>query len=279
MNKIPVYYHIPKCGGTYLLNIMRGWCDRQGKKESVDIKTITIQKENRIVYRVFSIFTGNSKYVICTSRRDLLCNLEEYVQSKGISDKIFFVIVEPDADWTNLIQDLSLQNYDLSHFLILREPFSRTRSLFNYLNKDESAHEVTHNTIAKDFQEFLESYQYEDSFVIRKFASIDYKKPINQDDYKQVLEYFKSINMQVGNMTNIMETFNKILTSCNMFNINVKNISNDYFVNNQKLIRNQTDYLENRQLEDFPQVTIDFFKDRTKFDQRLYDHYANITQT
>ena len=145
------------------------------------------------------------------------------------------------------------------------------------MNQDESLHEETHGKIIKDFKKFLESYQYEDSFVIRKFVKTDNRKPISQDDYKQVLEYFKSINMQVGNMTNLIETFNKVLSLCGMFNIDINSIKNDYFKNNQKKIRNQTDYLEHRELEDFPQTTIDFFKDRTKFDQKLYDHYANIT--
>lgn len=270
-NKIPVFYHIPKCGGTYILNIIRGWCARQEKVDNISIKAISIKKDGKIAYRLCSMLDGDSS--------DIICNLSEYMQFKKTSDKIFFAMVEPDGHWTNFVQDLSLQNYDLSHFVILREPFSRIRSLFNYLNQDESLHEELHNKIIKDFNAFLESYQYEDSFVIRKFVKLDNRKPINQDDYKQVLEYFKSINMQVGNMTNIMETFNKVLDSCNMFNIDVKSIKNDFFKNNQKQIRNQTDYLENRQLEDFPQSTIDFFTERTKYDRMLYDNYVNITQT
>jgi hypothetical protein len=271
MNKIPVFYHIPKCGGTYLFNIMRGWCDRQEKIDNISIKTISIKKESTISYRLYSTFDGDSK--------DIICKLSEYVQSKKTSDKIFFAIVEPNGNWTNFIQDLSLQSYDLSHFVILREPFNRIRSLFNYLNKDESIHEKTHHSISKDFKTFLESEEYEDSFVIRKFVDITESESINQSHYEKVLQYFDQINMNVGDMKDIVEVLNKTLCSCGMQSLNIDRmkINNPYFVQNQKTIKNETEYFDNRDLEDFSQQTIDFFTERTKYDRMLYDNYANIT--
>ena len=270
-NKIPVFYHIPKCGGTYLFNIMRGWCDRQEQIENVNIKTISIKKYDKISYRLYSTFNGDSK--------DIICNLEEYVQLKGISDKIFFVMVEPDGNWTNFIQDLKLSNYDLAHCMVIREPFSRTKSIFNYLNQDESIHETTHHCIAKDFKEFLESYQYEDSFAIRKFVEITESEHIDENHYKKALQHFDQINMNVGDIKDIVWTWNQTLYSCGMRPINIERmkINNPYFVENQKKIKNQTEYFDNRNLEDFPRKTIDFFTERTKYDRMLYDNYVNIS--
>lgn len=270
-NKIPVFYHVPKCGGTYILNLIRGWCARQEKVDNISIKAISIKKEGKIAYRLCSTLDGDSS--------DIICNLSEYMQLKKTSDKIFFAMVEPDGHWTNFIQELSLQNYNLSHFVILREPFSRIKSLFNYLNKDESIHEITHNRISKDFKEFLESYQYEDSFVMRKFVNIADREPIDENHYAKALQYFNQINMNVGCMKDIVGVLNKTLYSCGMQPLNIDRIkiNNPYFVQNQKTIRNQTEYFDNRNLEDFPRETVDFFTERTKYDRMLYNKYADIT--
>ena len=165
MNKIPVFLHIPKNTGTYVLGwtmtlfryygIARGWNDKVGW--NYNFRRILLQYGGKqiatlFVYDPYKVRESNSAFVQHHTHE--YCNiveLQDYLEElKNEKLTLFSVIIE-DAGIQfikeNLYKDICEQNnsYPL-YYTIFRDPYNRALSMYHYITRSKSAHEL-HTTL------------------------------------------------------------------------------------------------------------------------------------
>ena len=210
-------------------------------------------------------------------------SLEEfmsYLQQDGVF--IFAVLIEPLNSgssfckseligWEDSIEFIdkvcAMYNRQRINFIGLREPFSRAISLFNYIKSSDSDHEVFQDEIVSStFEEYIESKELEDSWLIRQLLCLNWSEPIEEVHYNTAIEKLKSFYVkpidQIDSL--IEEVFNKSY-----------NLSRKECVKRSEVISknqaSQTDILR------FDQLSPDLkqkFIDRTEWDKKLYDYFT-----
>jgi hypothetical protein len=148
----------------------------------------------------------------------------------------------------------------------LREPFDRCQSLYSYITSSSSNHEPTHGTIKfKTFEEYLNSYQLEDSWLIRNLINIPDSREITEEDYYQacfILDQFKIKDISKTDFL-INEAF------IEYYNIDQSIIINDL----SKIKKNETLNKQKICFSELNEETKMTFLRRTEFDRRLYKKY------
>lgn len=158
--KIPVFYHIPKCGGTYVITKCLSIFRHQTNK----ISTIHIKNENeKIVFRCFISSKNPGRFTV---------KYQENCFDKYLEDILFIAVTGHGIP----LSKASLKNIFAKHeFLILRNPFDRIQSLYNYVTSEASQHEATYKTISSsNFKEFISTKpDYEKNWVAKQFSLSD----------------------------------------------------------------------------------------------------------
>jgi len=167
MRKIPVFLHIPKNAGTYVLGwtmtLFRYYAEKmhlQRDKNTnrwLSLRRILLQYEGKqiatlFVYDPYKVRESNSAFVQHHTHE--YCNiveLQDYLEElKNEKLTLFSVIIE-DAGIQfikeNLYKDICEQNnsYPL-YYTIFRDPYKRALSMYHYITSSKSAHEL-HTTL------------------------------------------------------------------------------------------------------------------------------------
>lgn len=287
MRKIPVFLHIPKNAGTYVLGwtmtlfryygIARNWNDRVGW--NYNFCRILLQHESKqiatlFVYDPYKVRENNRNFVQHPTNE--YCNIVELqnfleeLKNKKIT--LFSIIVE-DAGIQfikeNLYKDICKHNnsYPL-YYTIFRDTYNRSESLYNYINSSKSSHEPTHNAIkSKSFSEYLNSYELEDCWLIRKLTNITDNEIINEEIFNRacaILDEFK-----IKDIKHTDELISDVFTEC--YNISQNIVDN----NDRNVFRNSTSS-DTFGFGDLDEKTKNAFLTRTEFDRKLYTKYCPI---
>ena len=129
----------------------------------------------------------------------------EFIQNETAF--IFSVLIEPRNSGSSFIQSsligwednlqfiqklCTFYNRKPINFLTLREPFSRANSLFHYLISSDSDHELVRDEVhAKTFEEYIDSNELQDSWLVRQLLSLGWHEPINQTHYDLAIKNLK----------------------------------------------------------------------------------------
>jgi hypothetical protein len=287
MNKIPVFLHIPKNAGTYVLGvtmelfrhygISKGWRNKIGW--NLNLRRILLQKNGTQIATLFvhdpeEVRNNNEIFKPHNSHR--YCNLLDAGDLKEISLKnkptLFSIIIEAEGAKlikTGLFDSLCNQNNsDAAYCTILREPFDRCQSMYSYITSSSSSHEPTHGAIKfKTFEEYLNSYQLEDSWLIRNLINIpDSNREITEEDYEQacfILNRFK-----IKDITSTNSLIDDVFFQC--YEIDTNTIKNELNTFNKNVTLNKQKFY----FDQLNEKTKQFFLNRTKFDRRLYDEFC-----
>jgi len=289
-NNLPIFLHIPKNCGTYILSCMMSalrWTgiinghDKQCSNEEWRLKfrRLLVKENNKIILTVF-IYDNNEIHKTDSSFIKDTGNV--FVDSISLSNflviltlkkiQLFSVMIESEGMKyyrESLIENISkILNRNLTYFTVLREPFSRAYSMYTYLQGDQSTHEPTHNAINSiTFYDYLKSSQLEDSWLIRELVGIDVTQELNEDMFVnacEVLDTFK-----ITDVNNIDSLFNNIFKE--VYDFEFINIPDTHkFINSNKtdVTIKITFNLLNEELKQT-------FQERTKFDEMLYSKYCN----
>lgn len=209
--KIPVFYHIPKNAGTYVsdwfmiafrhyrrthTDWLVSYC-----KEKETIKCLRIIKDK---FTIAKFIVGDPSY-LCDTNSDLFiaCSNSEFnIDLKDLTsellDNLFLFGIIIEGRGFKLKEELlsPLKKYTLHQFLILRDSFSRTQSLYSYITSVNSKHEFTHGLIkAPTFESYVLSQQLEDSWLIRQLAKLDDPFPLNETHLNKTIDIMKSFNV------------------------------------------------------------------------------------
>jgi hypothetical protein len=286
MNKIPAFLHIPKNAGTYVLSwtmklfryyaISNSWNNK--KNWNLALRRILLQNEDK--QQIATVFAydpegiTNSNENFRQHETDKYCNYVNVksflTELKNKKIQIFSLIVEgrgvyllKENFWEDMLQSIGGTPV---FYTVFRNIYDRTESLYNYINSDNSKHEQTHNSIKSNtFEEYIKSYQLEDSWLIRALTKTSDYESIDEfkfDEACQVLDKF-----QISDITNVDNLFNKIFNEC--YGIDQSIVpSKDTDINKNSTVKERFDY---NKLNEETKTT---FLRRTEFDRRLYTKYC-----
>jgi len=304
---IPAFYHVPKNAGTYYISMMllffrkfrrmykQRWIDVQGLKNKTNktvesIKNIEIyddEDDTMILARVLmadplhstldtSLFSSGSKF----QTGYLKTTLSNCSKIKWSNFFLFSVVIEADGF---VIDDKILKifrdsfvngkrtNIKYLKHLILRNPYARARSFFNYITSDKSKHERTHGKIVySTFKEYLQSLHIEDSWIIRVMCNMPDQEGIEDfhcEFVKDILAEFK-----VYDISDTDDLLDDVFESC--YGISTSDIPEEWSVN---IVKNTSNHktAEKVEISDLSEdVRAAFFK-RTHHDYLIYESCLN----
>jgi hypothetical protein len=277
-HQIPVFYHVPKNAGTYVSDWMlvafrhyrRTYTDwiNAFSLEQDSIKCLQITSNGFVIAK---LLIGDPNYFCETltvfhkkhSKTEWDIDVSNVTKELLASVFLFGVIIEARGfcSHTELIN--LVKNYNLYRFIILREPFSRAQSVYNYLTSNLSAHERTHGKIkSPTFEDYVLSEQLEDSWIIRNFNYVDNSTALNENLYQQTIKTLEQFHVFFIEYTD--KGLQEVFLTCYGFDITqIKKREWDIFTKNETTNKK----IKFEQLSLKAQTT---FKTRTYWDERLF---------
>lgn len=204
---IPCYYHVPKTAGTYIFSKMVQYLRilnvENSKKYNwpkictlrIDIvdggqlATIFLADPNNVIKEKLNYDLGQNAFPITI-------NLIQYYAMPFDELDIISLIIQPAGFKIHDFIKNPLKEYNLINFMTLREPISTSISFFNYLNSDESAHEITHRSIPSDFEEYVNICLTGDSWIIRQLGNVNKNTVLAQKHLEEVYVKIKDFNFE-----------------------------------------------------------------------------------
>ena len=281
--KIPVFYHIPKNAGTYVSDwflvafrhYRRTYTDwlKTRTSEWDTIKSIQIVENGFIIARVLvgdpeHFCDDNPNLFIKYSNAQFDTDLKSL--TKEFFDNIFlFGIIIEGRGFMLKEEILNLfGKYILHEFLLLRDSFSRTQSLYNYIKSSSSKHENTHGLIkSPNFESYIMSEQLEDSWLIRQFAKIEDQIPINECHFNTTIDTLTSFKLY--SIKDVEQAIRDTFLECYDFDI-----QSIILKSWDTVTKNETNEKKIK-FEELPKNTQLVFLERTYWDNKLYNTFLN----
>lgn len=268
---IPVFYHIPKNSGTYLYNCILGEIRKINKNAHV-IRVIDGQHIlAKIVINSDLSFFGDKLTPI--NNTNIARNLNVSDLTEDLLENLTVIFVSVEARGFRRLNDslkslFSFLSKSVLHkFIILREPFSREQSLYNYLTSEKSKHEQTHNIFkSPSFEEHVMSKQLQDSWIIRVLSDIPAgTTTLTEEHFNKACNFLETMETYDINQTD--KAIQDVLSKCfNVTNFDPHKISS---VNTNKNTYNKIK---------FDELSLDTqkkFNDRKYLDIQLYTRFVN----
>ena len=286
--KLPVFFHIPKNAGTYVSStvwhMMHYYCYVKlwrfyDKSESLikgSMKGLSIVNDKNLkMFQVYGYDHGSEpeRY-----REDY--SLNEFIDYYNNNPfELFAIIVESTgfSSYSSILNKLS--GFNFVQFAILRDPFKRERSTFNYIKSDASNHERNARELKQkinytSFNDYLNSYQVSDSWLVRLFINVDNNEELTDKHFElicRILDKFKLCDIK--DTDNII---NRVFMEC--YGININDIF-PYIHTDQaeEYIQKNKNNISGSVKEEIDEDTLKKFKERAKYEYRIYNRYTKTT--
>lgn len=272
---IPVFFHIPKNAGSFVLNRFFVYSLAFNKTKYNLNKRIDILKDGKVSYRLVVIDShgecDNNKVFNQKTTRNYELSINDL--SKELLDKfyVFSLIICGDGfnSYRSEIYPALPEHRDKHEFITFRESFSRAESFYFYLRSENSEHENLHGQFNHvTFDEYLSSYQVEDSWCIRFFTKLDNDKDISEKEFNFVcgliddmkVVYYKDIDSY------LYKLFKNIYDIDALEHKKIFDVREVY--DNKNKDKTKTDKLDVNALKTF--------NERTYWDQKLFNKYVKL---
>jgi len=282
MRKIPVFFHIPKNAGTYVSDSMlsalryyrRTYTDwlKSTTEEYNSIKFLQITRSGFVIAKfLIGDPSGFCKTVVNFDKKhsDIEWDIDINNLPIDLFEKVFLFGVVIEAGGFRNFRDILkiISNYDLYKFIILREPFARAQSLYNYITSASSLHEKTHSLIKSEtLEDYILSSQLEDSWLIRNLTNMHDSVGVGEIHYNEacdILDSFAVYDIKDANMA-VFDSF------CNCYYADVKKTD---LMHLEHISKNET-LSKKIKLEELPDQVGCVFEARTYWDRMLYKKYC-----
>jgi len=184
MRPLPVLLHVPRSGGTY-----------------ITAKILQIARQDPHYSNVY-YETGNDFHY-------------RFLTDEAASDKTYLHVIESSGfrGYKEYLSDL-YPNQEFKYYMILRNPFDRLYSLYNYLKSSKSHNEKTHKAISYEtFDDWIINGDGSDfNWIIKSMMSLPTGSKIEQKHYFKTFHEIKKIN--VYDMNNIETCIKDICRTC-----------------------------------------------------------------
>ena len=301
---LPVFYHIAKNAGTYTLSWMMMLCRVYSIEMGCRLKPgWTSDRIRRSIVNI-----GGHKQLTCViyTPTDVHINNEHFKSSPngdGSSDcvdlghfveaiesgeiQVFSVSIDPvgwgSADMAlpddyshgysqhrqalQLIQQAT-DHVHLLNFTILRDPWRRAQSMYNYLTTNASAHEPNHGAIqAENIITYIQSDELEDSWFIRNLLNLSDDTIIEPKHLTACDQYLR--HWRIKSIQNTDQLIDEVFHGAyGVMRSDVEAEVVDVWRNNTP----NKIKLEFNELDDQIQQK---FLDRTYWDRKLYERYCD----
>lgn len=291
-NHMPVFHHIAKNAGTYVLSWMMMLCRKYnliiGKNE---IPGWTSKRIRRSIV----LLDDGRQLTCCIHTPTDVANTNNAFQSRPESDEVtdyielepfiaaiasgdvevFSISIDPVAPGLAVsrlaidkIMSASKRDHQLN-FTVLRNPYERCKSLYNYLKSNDSKHEPTHDSIvSENFLDFLVSEEVEDSWFIRNILDMpDHQviEPYHLTLAHEWLQYFR-----ISNMSGVDALIDNVFHGC--YGIMQSNVEPSVVASHVN--KNKTPKKVTYKFSDLDPKAQQTFLDRTYWDRKLYNRYC-----
>ena len=291
---VPTFIHIPKNAGTYVLswfhlfnklysiklqkNQSSDWSDSNIRRHIVELKN------NKQLTCCVYVNNYNINATEIDSNTDSIA-LEDFVSALHNEDlDLFSISINPigtgmseSFEAVDLI--CSAINISPCYFTIFREPFSRAKSLFEYLTSPNSSHESTHDLYKlKDFNNYITSYYVEDSFIIRHILSLSNLVSIepmdvilNENHFLRCSEVLERV--RVFDIDNTDSAINEIMGIC--YGLQQCDIKQHFGSDLNSFINfNHTKYKNDYKFSYLNKSQQNSFLSRTYWDRKIYERFV-----
>jgi hypothetical protein len=281
-NSLPVFHHVAKNAGTYVLGWMLFLATKYFGKNIDSCKVIRVILNSGKSLSFVSCFNEDcdqekyklkvlSESAVQTNQASFL----ELLKDKQI--KIFSASIDPfgapgwyrEKEYLQEIQQfLGLDH--LLHFMVLRSPYNRAQSLFNYISGDDSSHEISHKLYrSKNFIEFLSSRELEDCWVIRNLLDLNDNQPILPEHFfsccNNYFQYFA-----IEDISNVDALIDRVFLT--VYGID-QNAGNKEKLKNI-IGKNPSTYHQKIAFEELPEEAREAFLHRAYWDIKLHERYC-----
>jgi hypothetical protein len=265
MQKLPVFFHIPKNAGTYIynrsFNIVKQLVNTKQKTYNLEVKKegltsyLIVCSSDKGLSDKYKVMNGASW--VCVDYEDLqLDDLNLYFIE--VCDQSFGLY--KDDIYKKLNKDIKT-----FEFLSLRDPYERILSLFSYLKSAQSSHESTSGIFdGMEIVDYLNSDYLEGSWLIRNLLNIPNETPIIKQHFDSACEILD--NFLISDIKNVDSLLSRVFGYC----YGIKDCS----TKQQEIYSNKTKIKVECDFDSLDQQTKDHFNNQTKWDRLLFEKYT-----
>jgi hypothetical protein len=279
MQQIPVYYHIPKCGGTYILSLY-SYLNKENERK------IRKRLDTNCICRLIDVYLNETRYIQMTGImeiKDLMslnCNIESYNNIFSLDQlyqiidedqiKITSIFIQPTGDGNMLDSRnqvdkiISYINKQPIYFTIIRDIFQRLYSEYSYLTSSAADHEPSNNLYKSyaNFEDFLIKSNNYDNIITKQVA---YNMPLDNTAFKMVENFFS--NFVIGTMQSLEATATNVWKQCYGW---AANGENETFLKNEN--RNKLKI----NIDNISYQAKQQFLSNTQWDRKLYAYLSQL---
>ena len=293
-NKVPVLVHIPKNAGTYVVTTaLRRLVHWHSSNKTGYVRLLKVTSQRSIFTVICNFHTSEHKedpYIMQhldsirkgehTHRlgRCSDATLERYL-NKGDMDVLFCVADAEVLDSESGHVDMRTGLFECHrvinragkqplNFTMLREPYSRQRSLYTYLMSDQSKHEPSHGMFeASTLEQFIAGDQVEDSWFIRVMLGMHHSVPLDMAWYNTCCDFLDHHRFVIRDIKHTNELLKQLLLQCH-------GCTEDMETYEEHGNNTRYDKQDKLPFDQLPVAVQKRFQHRTRFDQMLWDRYC-----
>ena len=277
--KIPIFYHVPRCAGTFMIEqimipslLKQHKMNREISKSEEEIypyfQRIHVNVDTREASPGEVVFIVSSKIQPIEPSSDLILSMDEFETKVDLNIfQILGAIVNPVTLGSIkkrlfIEKNLAKQKATPYYFTTLRKTFERERSLFYYLTEVGIWEETYGSLNILDFETFIQSEHISDSWIIRDLLDIPNNKPISDVDFAKAIRIMSDFNVGfVEDLSSLRSDLRK------EFGFSTHNVQTGMDPYNKGISHH------GKKSKQLPAKNLTAFNERTKYDQKLYAHF------